>query len=341
MDKIKGILVGCGGISQTWLRALGELDSVDLVAMVDIVEENAQERAAQFGYEGILITDTLEKALELTGPEVVFNCTIPDAHYDVSMTALESGCHVLTEKPLASSMQIASEMVSAAEDAQRILAVIQNRRYHPHLRRLRYLLETGRLGQITTCNSDFYLGAHFGGFRDQMEHVLLLDMAIHTFDAARLITGENPLSVYCKEWNPRGSWYDHDASAIAIFEMTNGVVYTYRGSWCAEGRNTSWESAWRVVAENGTAEWDGLESVMVERVVESAGFLSDLEPVAADDFDSGTKVGGHGGVIGEFVSCVKDGGVPETVASDNIKSLAMVFGAIESAQSGRPVEINS
>ena len=339
MDKIKGILVGCGGISQTWLRALGELDSVELVAMVDIVEEAAQERASQFGYEGILITDTLEKALELTGPEVVFNCTIPDAHYDVSMKALDHGCHVLTEKPLAASMQSASEMVSAAEDARRILAVIQNRRYHPHLRKLRHLLEIGGLGQITTCNSDFYLGAHFGGFRDHMEHVLLLDMAIHTFDAARLITGEDPLSVYCKEWNPTGSWYDRDASAIAIFEMTNGVVYTYRGSWCAEGRNTSWEAQWRVVAENGTAEWDGFESVMADRVVESTGFMSDLEPVAADDYDPGTKVGGHSGVISEFVSCVRKGGVPETVASDNIKSLAMVFGAIESAQVGRPVEI--
>ena len=67
-------------------------------------------------------------------------------------------------------------------------------------------------------------------------------MAIHTFDMARFISGADPVAVYCKEWNPSGSWYDHDASAIAIFEMTGGIVYTYRGSWCAEGLNTTWES---------------------------------------------------------------------------------------------------
>ena len=50
-----------------------------------------------------------------------------------------------------------------------------------------------------------------------MPHVLLLEMAIHTFDAARLILGADPVSVYCKEWNPPGSWYKQNASAVAIF----------------------------------------------------------------------------------------------------------------------------
>ena len=80
-------------------------------------------------------------------------------------------------------------------------------------------MQSGAVGPLTTVNCDFYIGAHFGGFRDRMEHVLLLDMAIHTFDQARFIMGADPVSVYCNEWNPAGSWYDHDASAIAIFEM--------------------------------------------------------------------------------------------------------------------------
>ena len=50
-------------------------------------------------------------------------------------------------------------------------------------------------------------------------------------------------------------------------------------------------------------------------------------------------IGGHAGIIHEFVECVRTGNAPETVCIDNIKSLAMVFGAIESAELGRPVEI--
>ena len=80
-------------------------------------------------------------------------------------------------------------MVAAAQAAGKTYAVIQNRRYDPHIRRLRQFLDSGAIGDVTTVHCDFFIGAHFGGFRDHMQHVLLLDMAIHTFDAARLISG--------------------------------------------------------------------------------------------------------------------------------------------------------
>ena len=135
---------------------------------------------------------------------------------------------------MADSMDNAKKIVAAAKKRGKLVAVIQNYRYNAQIRRLRDFLLSGDLGQLTTVNSDFYMGVHFGGFRDHMKHVLLLDMAIHTFDAARFITGKDPLSVYCKEWNPSGSWYDHDASAVAVFEMTGGVVYTYHGRYLSK-----------------------------------------------------------------------------------------------------------
>lgn len=91
-----------------------------------------------------------------------------------------------------------------------------------------------------------------------MDHPLIVDMAIHTFDQARFISGTDPISVYCHEYNPPGSWYKGNAAAICIFEMSDGSVFTYRGSWAAEGQNTSWESAWRVTGSEGTALWDAL-----------------------------------------------------------------------------------
>src|SRR5205814_1591110 len=80
------------------------------------------------------------------------------------------------------------------------------------------------------------------GFRDQMTSPLLLDMAIHTFDAARYLSQADPVSVYCEEFNPAWSWYQGNASASAIFELSGGLQYTYRGSRCAEGVPTSWAS---------------------------------------------------------------------------------------------------
>lgn len=339
MDKIRAVLVGCGGITRGWLEHIQLLPDVEIVGLVDLVEENARQRAEQFDLSDAFISTDMSDALDKLAPDAVFNCTTPNAHYPVTMEALRKGCHVLSEKPLADSMEQAREMVDMAEQAGRIFAVIQNRRYDPRIRRVRQVIEAGRMGKITTLDSDFYIGAHFGGFRDRMEHVLLLDMAIHTFDAARYISGADPVAVYCHEWNPAGSWYDHDASAVAVFEMTGGVVYTYRGSWCAEGLNTTWECQWRAIGGEGSLLWDGADDLDIEVVKARGGFFSEQERPEPPDIDPNAKQGGHGGVIREFAQCLRTGETPETAASDNIKSLAMVFGAIESAETGQRVEI--
>jgi predicted dehydrogenase len=338
-STLSAVLVGCGGMSRAWLSAADERADLEIVGLVDIDKKNARRRAEEYRLGNALIGDDLKAVLNEVNPDVVFDVTIPAAHTNVTVTALRHGCHVLGEKPLSDSMANARRSLRAAEKADKIYAVIQNRRYTPHIRRLRRLLAKKPLGQLTTVNCDFYIGAHFGGFRDRMEHVLLLDMAIHTFDQARLITGADPVSVYCQEWNPAGSWYDHDASAICIFEMSDGLIFTYRGSWCAEGLNTSWECDWRIVGTKGSATWDGGEGIRAQAVKKGGGFHSDMRELAVPDLSTRDRVGGHAGLIDEFVSCVRSGRTPETVCTDNVKSLAMVFAAIESAQKGKKVPV--
>ena len=77
-------------------------------------------------------------------------------------------------------------------------------------------------------------------------------MAIHHFDLARYFTGLDAVAVYAHEFNPQGSWYEGDVAATCIFEMSNGAIFTYRGSWCAEGCHTSWNGDWRFIGINGT-----------------------------------------------------------------------------------------
>lgn len=338
---LTAVLVGCGGISRAWLDAVRAIPGLTMTGFVDINPDAARTRAAEYGWGEAVIGAELAPVLARTQPDIVFDCAVPEAHLPVTLTALAHGCHVLGEKPLAASMDEARRMVAAAEAAGRLFAVMQNRRYDANIRRLAAFLRSGAIGQITTVNADFYIGAHFGGFRDVMPHVLLLDMAIHTFDAARLIAHADPRAVYCHEWNPAGSWYAQDASAVAIFEMSEGVLFTYRGSWCAEGLRTTWESDWRIVGTEGSVRWDGGEGFAAE-VVETRGeFFSKMQPVAVPPLALDARIGGHAGAIREFVDCVRTGATPETIAADNIKSLAMVFGAIESAGGKTRVELTA
>jgi predicted dehydrogenase len=343
-EKIRAVMVGCGGIAGAWLDPCKEWDDLEIVGFVDLIEENARKRAEEYGRSDASVGKDLGAILDQTKPDAVFDLTVPEAHVDVTLAALDHGCHVMGEKPLADSMENARKMVAAAQEKGKTYSVIQNRRYDPNIRRLKSLLVSGKVGNIAQVNCDFYLGPHFGGFREEMDHVLLLDMAIHTFDAARLISGADPVSVYCKEWDPKHSWYKHGASAVAVFEMTYGVVYTYRGCWCNEGLPTTWESDWRISCDSGSVTWDGAEGFQVEGVVERVdcngrGKEGKCEAMEVPPHDPATRIGGHGGVIREFLDCVKSGETPETTCTDNIKSLAMVFGAIESAETGKVVGI--
>ncbi len=122
--------------------------------------------------------------------------------------------------------------------------------------------------------------------------------------------------------------------------MSDDIVFTYRGSWCSEGLNTTWECDWRIVGENGSVTWDGGENFEVEKVQVTDGFSSEMTGLDMPALPDPLAFTAHGGVIRDFVDSVRAGKMPQTVASDNIKSLAMVFGAIESAATAQRVGID-
>jgi predicted dehydrogenase len=335
MATFRALLVGAGGMGRAWGRNLTECEGVELAAWVDIRPEAAAQAAEELKLASLHTDTDLARALDAVRPDFVVDVTIPEAHHDVTIQALEAGYPVIGEKPMADSMERARAMVAASERAGKLYMVSQSRRYDGRIRAYQRLIAE-RVGALGILNSDFYIGAHFGGFRDEMPSPLLLDMAIHTLDQARLLSGADPVSVYCDEFNPSWSWYDGNASATALFEMTGGLRYTYRGSWCAEGRPTSWESEWRAVGPKGTATWDGHGAPVAEVVVESGGFHAKTESVMAE---VERIPGGIAGSLRDFLNALSTGATPMGECHDNIKSLAMVFAAIESAQTGHRVPV--
>ncbi|WP_425560187.1 Gfo/Idh/MocA family protein, partial [Kineococcus glutinatus] len=212
-----------------------------------------------------------------------------------------------------------------------LFAVSQSRRYNAHLFALReHVRGLGAPGVLTT---EFFKAPHFGGFREEMAHPLLLDMAIHPFDSARFLLGEEPVSVYCEEFNPPWSWYAGDAAATAVFEMTGGVRYVYTGSWCSSGAETSWNGSWRLSAERGTVRWDGEEAPVVD---------GDPLPAAAGGDGVAPVPPGHeiAGSLREFATALRTGGTPMGEVHANVLSLAMVEAAVTSAATGARVLVD-
>jgi predicted dehydrogenase len=104
-ETLKAVLVGCGGIGATWLKPAKEIPGLQIVGLVDLVEASARRRAVEFDLPEAVVGENLEAVLDATRPDIVFDCTVPEAHTYTTLTALLRGCHVLGEKPLADTME--------------------------------------------------------------------------------------------------------------------------------------------------------------------------------------------------------------------------------------------
>ena len=321
-------------MGRAWGRAVNDNPGVELVGWVDVVEERAHEAVEALAVAGVAVEGDVGAALTSLSPDFVVDVSVPEAHYEVTATCLQKAVPVLGEKPMAATMEEARQLVELSEQCSTLFVVSQNRRYNSGLAAFRELVAT-RLGDAGQLNAEFYRAPHFGGFREEMESPLLLDMAIHTFDAARYVTGADALSVACSEFNPPWSWYKGAASAVAEFEMTGGLRFSYQGSWCAEGFETSWDSAWRAVGPWGSALWDGAGNPTAE--VRPDGGSSDTESVEAPAVAIPAR--GIAGSLADFVRSLRTGEAPMGECHDNIRSLAMVFAALESSRTGRRVAV--
>jgi predicted dehydrogenase len=327
-SPVRVILVGAGAMGRNWLGVLGASPDVELVGLVDLDLDLAQRVVADAGLDGVVVGADLVEVASATHAQAVVNVTVPVAHYPVNTQALFAGLPVLCEKPIAPTVSQALALAAAAEASGQLLMTSQSRRYYRALSQLRLTLPTiGDLGIVTT---EFYRAPHFGGFRDEMAQPLLVDMAIHAFDAARYLLGADPTSVYCETFNPEWSWYQGDAAAFATFEFEGGVRYLFNGSWCSGGLQTSWNGNWRLSGSAGTASWDGERAPVIENLDGGA-----RPAVEVADF-GGEEIAG---ALAEFVATIRSGETPSGEVHSNVLSLAMVEAAVQSAERGVRVVI--
>ena len=335
----RALIVGCGGMGKGWIRNVKGNPRAQIAGLVDIRIDTARDAVEQCEIPGTPVFDNVVAAIQSVGPDFVVDVTVPESHCEVTVAALGQGVPVIGEKPMADSMDAARRMVAAAEEAGKVYMVSQSRRYNAHHVAYARTVQPGVAGDLTTVNCDFYLAAHFGGFRAEMDSPLILDMSIHHFDMCRFITGKDAVSVYAHEFNPKGSWYRGDVAASVIFEMTDDVLFTYCGSWCSEGCNTSWNGHWRCVGQWGTIMMDKDQLPYGEKVKDphEDEFKLMMEPIQVEP----AQISGDGiaGSLNEFLDCLESGATPQSECHDNIKSLAMVFAAIESSRRGERVAV--
>jgi myo-inositol 2-dehydrogenase/D-chiro-inositol 1-dehydrogenase len=317
-DRLPVVVVGAGAMGGEWIRMLAASPHAVPVGIVDLDVDLATSVAASVDLSDIAVGASVAEVAERAGAEAVINVTVPQAHRVVNEEALRAGLPVLCEKPLAPTVAEALRQVALADLTGELLMVSQSRRYFNHLAAFRDVV--GALGPLAAVHAQFFHEDHEPGFREEMAHPLLVDMSIHHFDMLRYFSGDEPVAVRCSSWNPAWSWFAGDAAATAEFELGSGARFVYSGSRCTPGLPTSWNADWRVYAERGAASWDGDDVVRVD----ADGIVVDV-PGRSEGIE---------GSLGEFVSALRTGTTPQNEVRANVRSLAMVEGAIRSSERG-------
>ncbi|MDE2777099.1 MAG: Gfo/Idh/MocA family oxidoreductase [Chloroflexota bacterium] len=333
---MKVIQVGIGGMGNAWLGAAQRSPQVGFAGFVEIDKEIARAQSEAYNLDRALIFESLPAALEAVEADAVINVTPPEVHRQICVCAMEAGLPVLTEKPLAGSLDDARAIVETANATGILCSVAQNYRYRPLTQTIKAILAGGELGTVAALRCEFFRGPHFGGFRERMAQPLIIDMSIHHFDLMRLFLDSDALSISARSWNPPWSWFDGDASAAAQIEFANGAQASYIGSWCSQALETSWNANWRFECERGAllVEDDRVTAQQLLSVDEGARGLASQHGEVRAISPIGMERESQDYLLHEFYEAVMRGESVATTAQDNIHTVEFVFGVVEACDSG-------
>ena len=331
------VVVGAGGMGSWWAREIVESEVAELVGVADLVEGAPERVIAQSGAADpgavAVGTDGVDLALAVEA-DLLVDPTVPVAHHPVTVKALHAGIPVLGEKPVTETLPEAISLLAHAELTGVPFMVSQSRRFFRQVRQLRSFVAAH--GPTVMTSAFFSLFTEMEGYRRTQRHPLLRDMGIHAFDTARYILDADPVAVTAVGARPEWSVYHHDATVSATFEMSDGSLFAYHGTWNARGLPTWWNSEWRIGAQHGSATWDGTGVPVLGTAdeEETARLQTAVEAETAPEPDQ------IAASLVECVSALREGRTPMCEIHENLLSFAMVEAAVAAVDGGGRVEID-
>ncbi|GGH28670.1 Gfo/Idh/MocA family protein [Paenibacillus segetis] len=253
MSKVYRVgVIGCGGIANgKHLPSLSKQERVEVVAFCDIVQERAEAAAAKFGNDEATVYTDYKELLKDSSLDIIHVLTPNDAHAEISIAALESGKHVMCEKPMAKTAAEAKRMVEAAKRTGKKLTIGYDNRFRQDSLFMKKVCEAGELGHI------YFAKAHairrravptWGVFLDEEKQGggPLIDIGTHALDLTlwmmdnykpKVVLGTKYHELSQKEdaANAWGPWdpqkFTVEDSAFGMIVMENGATIMLESSW--------------------------------------------------------------------------------------------------------------
>ncbi len=337
-------IIGCGKIAQ--VRHIPEYlanENCRIIALYDLNQERARELAAKLGAKACSAPEELF-ALK---PDAVSVCTANTCHASDTVKALEAGCHVLCEKPMAVSLDECEAMVKTAAASGRVLMIDQNQRLAAAHVKAKELLDAGVIGRVLTFKTVFGHGGpetwsvDSGAntwFFDAKKAVMgaMADLGVHKTDLIEYLLGAKVKRVSAAlgtldKRDSMGNPISVDDNAVCIYEMDNGCFGTMTASWTFYDREDNStviygsKGTLRIYEDPAYPVRVGLKSGEVQ--------LYQVGAIQTNDHQTST------GIIDAFADAIVNRHKPLIDGADVLHAMKAVFAAIESAKTGRRIEI--
>jgi D-apiose dehydrogenase len=338
---LKGALIGCGFVSRFHLDAWSRVPQARLVALCDL-----DRRRLELAAERVPGAATYTSATELCEREEELDfveiCTQPESHRELIDRAARHGIDILCQKPAALVRPDFLAMIDICRSAGARLMIHENWRFRPWYRTMRTLIDQGAIGRpirVRIAHHDTR-ALRPGGFTDQpylaaMPRLILMDMGCHMIDTARYLFGEiQTVSATIGHFGRENR--GEDLAMLAI-KFANRALGWLDLSWCAAPDRARPEWALNETVAEGSAgtlrlSTDGsLELISPSGTRERCGV-----PLPADDQ---VYIDGYAATQRHFIDGLLTGAEHETSASDNLKTMDIVWAAYRSAEEGRTVAL--
>jgi len=315
VNKINVGVVGVGAMGHNHVRVYTRLKNANLLAVSDLMKGTLAEVSKKYNTVGFVDYDNVLKMPEIDAVSV---CVPTTYHYEVVMSAIEQGKHVLVEKPIAFTLKEAKKMVRAARKEGVKLATGHVERFNPAVLEAKKLLREKLIGEVVSVSAK-----RVGPFPPRIKDVgVTIDLAIHEVDVMAYLL-DSPVSKVYAHVGSRLEKCEYEDHAEIMMEFYNEAIGMLEVNWLTPYKK-------RQLEVTGT---DGIISLdYIDQTVEVFGKnarnirVPHHEPLMEE--------------LNSFLNAIIMDEKPKITGEDGIHALKTVLAAMKSAREKVPVEID-
>lgn len=323
-------IIGTGGIADAHINGyLAFADDCQIVALADVVEGKAAQKADAFDLTGVAAFDDPLEMIAAGRLDIVSIATPPSTHAALAIAALDAGINVLVEKPMAPSLEECDAMLAAEKRSGKMLSVVAQNRFRDDLATLKEVVDSGLLGSISHVRVDSawwrglpYYDLWWRGTWEKEGGGCTLNHAIHHIDLLLWLLG-SPSEITAMLANAQHDNAEVEDLSVAVFrydrglaQLTSSVVHHGQDQAIViQGADAMISQPFAVAAEHARPDGFPEHGGDVDVVARIEALVAARTPLAHL---------GHEGQIGDVLEAIRDGRAPIAGGQDGRNAVEVV-----------------